>query len=610
MKNNLIEKMNETYRYIYIVDSMSLWDKEIFDYDFKNDLILTYDFELKHHISELGGNSFFIDHLVDEEIMQKNNFLIYAFFKDWHFDKNDKDIFTYKDIDFGFSLRLEFWNDFVSFIRMYICLLVLNKINYEKMFVVSKDNLILKVLKKLKLEYTFLDKKQMSALSFYFPISQWMDAKVNPRGIRAFLYKTREFVSTFYEYSRQLFDKILLKKKRQTVFIQEYHPTKNILSTLRKDNNLNILLANFSRGSKLKDNLKERIIPILGNIEKYKKDSDNLMKNFKKLKCKKLILNDGACITFEIYEIIEEKIGFALPKILRTLDGCINYLDKNNIDLEILIANMGHTATLFDMVCKKKNIPSYLIINGLLGPEYQDDSKYATFINSYSSNIKNHYFKGMQNIVELGDPRMDMYRPNEQNKINRTTPTVTIGASGFNCVDLNSYVAVEFDFMYDILCSLKTIINNNININIKVKVRPNGYKNQYKEFIKKFFPDLDILVEDTIPMKDVLKKTDFYISIYSQTLFEASCLGIPVVYYKKDNEIMDPPFDNKSELVIVSTITDLVQAFYDFQNKHTRYDAFLDRQIMEKYMGHLDGKNLQRNIDFIYKLLDKCCKND
>ena len=106
-------------------------------------------------------------------------------------------------------------------------------------------------------------------------------------------------------------------------------------------------------------------------------------------------------------------------------------------------------------------------------------------------------------------------------------------------------------------------------------------------------------------MIEVLKKTDFYISIYSQTLFEASCLGIPVVYYKKDTEITNPPFDNNSELVTVSTIDSLMKAFVDFKNNDYRYKNFLDKKIMEQYIGSLDGKNLDRNIDFIHNLLGK-----
>jgi hypothetical protein len=588
---------------------MNLWDEKSLDYNSKSDLILTYDFELKEYISKNGGNALFIDHLVNESEMHKNNFLIYDFFKNWHYNKEKQDIFIYRDIPFGFALRMEFWNDFVSYSRMLICLNTLNSLTYNQLFLYSKKDIISSILSELNISFIKKDFKENSNISFYFPIEQWMDEKIRPKGIRALLYKIREIITATYGYIMPIMDKLWGFKTKKTIFIQEYHPTKKILEQLRDNKNIKTLLINFSRSSRFRNNLKERLLPISGSVIKYNDISNNLIEKMRNQKVEKLILKNNQDITASVYSLIESRIKSRLPFILRTLDGCINYLDKNNVDLEILIANIGHTATLFDMVCKKKKIPSYLIINGLLGPEYLDDSKYATFINSYSTSIKNCYFKGMDNIVILGDPRMDMYPIKEQNTINRITPTITIGASGFNSVDLNSYVAVEFDFMNDVLESLTKIIKTQTDIKIIIKVRGNGYKNQYEKFIAKFFPNLNIIIEDSIAMKEVLRKTDFYISIYSQTLFEASCLGIPAVYYKKDNEIKDPPFDNKSELVTLSSVNELTQAFYDFQNKHERYDAFLDRKVMEKYIGPLDGKNLERNLDFIHKLLSEN-KND
>ena len=601
------KNLKNKYRNIFIVDSIHLWSIDNVKYSPLDDLVLTYDLELYKYIEQLGGDIFYLDHIVSKNRMHDNNFLVYKFFQKWHLDKSGEDIFQYKDIPFGLSLRLEFWNEYITYIRLYQCLQALLCMEKENIYLRSSDIVIQKILRKLKIGFEEEDFLKKDEVSFYFPIAQWMDEKIHPSGLRAFLYKTREVFSSYYSSLTLYLDKFLLDKKVKKVFIQEYHPTKKILKHLRSDKNLKILLANFSRGSKIRDNLSERIIPLYGNLNKYEDMTQRLMTELKEKKFEQLILDNGLDITSDVYEIIENRIFTSLPNILRTLDSCINYFDKNSVDLEILIANIGHTSTLFDMVCKEKNIPSYLIINGLLGPEYSDESKHATFINAYSTSIEKYYFRGMQNIVTLGDPRMDMYAF-ESNVINRKTPTVSIGASGFNSVELNSYVAVEFDFMYDVLSSMEILKDRDKSFNIIIKVRGNGYKKQYEVFVEKYFSKLNIKIEDTIAMKDVLLKTDFYISIYSQTLFEASCLGIPAVYYKKDTEIMNPPFDNNSELVTVSSIDDLVQTYYDFENKHHRYDAFLDKKVMEKYIGFLDGKNLKRNLDFIYELLEK--KND
>ena len=383
------------------------------------------------------------------------------------------------------------------------------------------------------------------------------------------------------------------------------HPTRKLLQTLREDSTLKVVLVNFSRYSKKSQNLKERLIPISGSIAKYEQDAMLLMEKFRNEKYHRLILSDGSDVSNEVYNIIENRLVGRVANNLRTLDSCINYLNKNKVDLVVLIANIGHTVTLFDLACKSKNIPSLMIINGILAKNYQDEAKYATYINAYSQSIKDNYFSGMDNIVTLGDPRMDTYNASKIKNINREIPTITIGASGFNSTDLNSYVAVEFDFMYDVLSSFNQLKSSGEKFKLIIKIRPNGYKTQYQTFVNDFFRNLDIEVLSVEPMAEVLQKTDFYISIYSQTLFEASCLGIPVIYYKKDTEITNAPFDNDSELVTILSTDDMVQAFYDFKNNHPRYEAFLDKKIMEQYIGALDGNSLQRNIDFIYKLLEK-----
>jgi len=274
--------------------------------------------------------------------------------------------------------------------------------------------------------------------------------------------------------------------------------------------------------------------------------------------------------------------------------------------LIVLVANIGRIPTLVDCVGKARGVPSYLIINGMLGSAFLDEGKYATVINAYSTSIKEHYFRGMNNIVCLGDPRMDAYvweAPLRQ--INRETPTVTIGASGHNNTDMNSYLAVEFEFLFDVLQALCIVKDRGMNLRVVIKVRSNGYREQYEQFCREYFPGLVGDIVDKAPIKDILEQTDFFISIYSQTLFEASCMGIPCLYYKKDDEIKDPPFDGHSELVTVDDVDGLVKALFDFQASDKRFDAFLDKSVMERYVGPLDGKNLERNLAFVHELLAK-----
>ena len=594
------------YRYIFIVDDRSYWESCKTLCRPEVDVVFTYDLGVKKALEAEGIRVFFTDHLVDAKIMQKNNFLVYTFFEQWHYDAKENDILRYKGIPFGFSLRLEFWNDYIAYVRSYINLKALVKIQYEKIYVGSNDSNIYDILNILDKDFENLMSVPTQGKSFYFPIAQWMDQQIRPSGLRGLKYKAREYATFMQIKCMEIYDFIARNKAKPKVFVQEYHPTRKLVTLLKKNTTIQVILTHMEKRSNIGEYLYERYIPIWRNDKKYASVADDLMKELKKRKYTQLLLADGDDISVQVYDIIFKRIAHRLSHTLCTLDACIQYVKNNKLDLVVLIANMGHIPTLLHCVTQQKDIPSYLIINGLLGPEYSDEAKYATIINAYSESIKKHYFRRMDNIVTLGDPRMDRYTDNRKKlKLNRKEPTIVIGASGFNSVELNSYVAVEFDFMYDVLMGMKQIKASGQKIKVILKIRPNGYKKQYEDFVQEYFEGIVDSIEDVIPMEQVLEKADFYISIYSQTLFEASCLGVPVVYYKKDTEMMDTPFDGKSELVTVDNTEELIQAFYDFTTNPTRYDAFLDRKIMEKYVGSLDGNNTQRNLDYIYTLLEK-----
>ena len=572
------------------------------DYDPAQDLVLTCDLALRLIVEKTGGVCAYLDHLCEQMEMQKNNFLIYQFFRDWHFDAAGSDIFTYKNIGFGFRFRIDIWNDFTFYVRLRLCLERLRQISHQALFVGLSNGPVKHVIDEMNLDGKILPRSQFVPQPVYFfPIHEWIDQRLHTKTMRHFV---RDTVTVLQGYVMGGWDRITGSlKKRTGVFVQEYYPTRKILQSLLQQRRISVVQAHFSSAQGVTKFLRERPIPVYGSAEKYRPTAKLLMENFRRVRSAKLILSNGIDITNAVNHIIEQRIADILPEVLRDLDCVIRHLEKNPLKLIVLAGNLGQLAMLVDAVAKHQGIPSYLIINGLLGNEFHDEGKYATVINSYSTSIRDNYFRGMQNIVCLGDPRMDDYAASEKKLINRTTPTITISASGFNNIDLNSYLAVEFDFLNDVLQALAILRQRGLDTHVIIKVRSNGYKLQYCNFVEEYYPGVVNEIIDNAPIREILDRTDFLISIYSQTLFEASCLGIPSVYYRKDNEIIDPPFDGQSELVTISDVPSLVTAIEDFQQNHERYNDFLKKSMMEKYVGRLDGKNLKRNLDYIDHLL-------
>jgi len=62
-------------------------------------------------------------------------------------------------------------------------------------------------------------------------------------------------------------------------------------------------------------------------------------------------------------------------------------------------------------------------------------------------------------------------------------------------------------------------------------------------------------------------------------------------------------------LVTACNIDELQEKFNQFYNGDDSFNAFMEKTVLEKYIGPLDGNNTQRNIDFIMDLISSKHKN-
>lgn len=599
--------LEKKYRNIYILESRAYWSQHAASFVPKQDLVLTFDFGLKHEVESLGGEALYIDNLCAPSEMQENNFLAAEFLKNWHYDKAGNDIFTARGVSFGFAFRIEIWSEYLHHVRLRANLEQLRKTKYDTAFVGEKVAVVGNILNEMSLPFELSNKTIMSKQAVYFfDIHKYMYDALHGMSIKNI---AKNILTAILSNIRFYMDNIFRRKPNQKIiYAQIYHPTKRVVEQLLKDATLRVITSSLVTEKGLKKFFVQRLIPMRGRKSAFDGEARLLFDNLKKNRCAELILSDGTNVTPGVYNIVEQQIKARISETLRILASVIRYVEKFPVHLEIMIANIGVVQTIVDCVLKSKGVPSYLIMNGLMPSKFGDEAKYALHINSYGLETKKNYYHNAKNVVCLGDPRMDGYISSLKNNIkiiNRLKPTIGIGTSGFNNIDLISHVAIEFDFMFEVLTAFKELKSEGQSFFIIIKVRPNGVLNQYISFVAEYFGDLEIEVLQDVPISEVLWKSDLYISIYSQTLFEASCLGIPAIYYKKDNEYLDPPFDAKSELVTVDTVNGLKQTFLDFKAGNARFDSFLDRSAMEKYVGPLDGQNLKRNLDFIYDLLGK-----
>jgi hypothetical protein len=592
--------LKNSYRKVFVVESVNTWQFEN-EYDAATDLVLTLDFGLKHMIQSYGGEAHYLDAIGKVEVLQENNLILLEFLQQWFRKEDGKDFFVYKDIEFGKSLRLVFWSELMFFVRLCICLEMLKTFDYEYLILSENSNKIEIALKAIEIEFKRTPRVSISSReAYFFDIHRYMnEALMNV----SFRYRAIQLYQSVHSRMRLRLDEFF-NSESQRVCVQVYHPTLKVIQELRTTRGVQVITSGYVPTGSLISLFKQRILLSPNRKNDYAFECESILQEFFLGRKKKMVLASGRDITKECYDLIDMYIREKIPEALAEIVAALRFQSKLPLNLNVCISSIGISNIVNNEVCRIKGVQSFFIANGLLNSRFGDEGLDFDFINSYSASIKKHYFQNSSKARPLGDPRMDTYgSENPVRVVDREFPTIVIGASGFNSTDLTSYAAIEFEFLSDVLNSIIQVPNYGNQVEIKVKVRANGYLAQYKTFISQFYPFLNISVIQDTDIFDLLKNCDLYISIASQTLFEASCLGIPVVYYKNDREVLDSPFDSQSELPTFHSSDELAEALNDFRLGRDKFSEFQSREVMEKYIGPLDGRSLRRNIDFIMNLI-------
>lgn len=581
---------------IFIVEDRNFWPVCSISCNKETDLVLCIDFALKKHLLENGYNVEFLDHIADSETLEQLNIETHNFLNEWYKDNDGNDLLNYNGYSIGDSLLLYLINDIVFFCHYFFNIIVLKELQYDNLIVVANDDTIIDCLRKAAIPFNYINDQKIkyNKSVYYFPIIKWVNEKVTP----TFRFRIKNIIANLFDVIFKFSD-LLRKRTKDAVYIQNYYPTNSIIQELETDNTIQIILPNYFGINKLGCH---RRVHFQSNIVS-KKIAYEMIKNYQHKRN-----FEWNIFSYPMAEFLKDKIDIVLNRHLFDALNKAESIEKSlkafNLKLMIPITDLWTANRLIMYYCFKNNIPIYTIINGQLNSSYYNDVKDSDFVNSYSVSIKENYFGNKINVFPLGDPRMDKYAGVTIKNINRDSPTIIIGAAGHDSIDLNSYLAYEFDFLYDILFCINEMIFKGYEANLILKVRGNGYVSLYSDFIEEYFHHLNVKIVQDKSFFEIINKADLYISIFSQTIFEASCFGIPSIYYKKDTQFIHTPFDGNSELVTANNISELQEKIELFYNGSDVYDTFMQKSVLEKYIGPLDGKNTQRNIDFIMDLVE------
>ena len=602
--------IDKEYRTLAFVNSVKLL-KQINDSNIENLEIFTLNFEVKYLSDELNIKCCYIDSIAPQILLEELNKTLADFLSSWFKDEKGNDLFNYKGINFGRAFLLKIWSEIVYQSRLLANISYLELSDNHRIIIDSNLKDVIEILNELNLSYRILEfERNPDEVQLFFDIRKYMNDSFKNTGIKKkFIQYSMLFIGALQKLS--LFQRKSARAK--TIYAQVYHPTIPIIRELRKDKSKHVVTNSVFGNARYRKYISvQNVFVKRGYTNKNLEIANQIIENFrlrKQIHIEKenlyKIRNESFLIEI-ILELIKTEVAIAVASV----DSINKFCKMQDLSLYITIANLGTFETVLDEYCKVNGIPRYLVINGFLSNDHYIDSRDADFINCYSETIKLNFYKNSNFAFALGDPRMDKYAlETNSKKIANDSETnqvvIGIGTAGYNNIDVLSYSAFEFEFIYGVLRTLKMVaLKTSKQLKFKLKVRSNGVEAHYAYLLEKYFSDLEVEIADYLDFASFSKSIDVYISTYSQTLFEVASLGKPVIYFKKDTEVLGPPFNGNSELITAKNEAELLSHLDKIINGSDYSYATLERATIEKYFGYLDGKNLERNLNFINEILE------
>lgn len=592
------EEYKKTFKKILLIEDRTIWAAAPRPLT-GDDLVLTFDYGLMRDIRAAGFQAGVLDHVVEPSVMNKLDYAMYGFLTGWHIDSGGQEIFIHEDVPFGECFRQDVWNDISYLTRMTICMLAIKGISASSVEYSLKEP----ISRSLAGQFGFVEVpypvRAGEEVVYMARMFEYMDKVIRPKG---FLHESRKYLRFVQNIIYSLVDIVSGSRwDGRRAFFQLYFPVIPVVRLAIKEKSMGIFTEGFP------GNFWEKLalfpLPAVIVGKRHETTAKRLLEKYEESAAASFMV-EGVDLGGMLHERIRKRLVSRLPEYVATIESFSKFFSRHKLNVIVLIANIGMKANILRIWGRLHGVPSYLVINGFMSGDYYPEARNADWINSYSASIRHNYYKDAANVICLGDPRMDEYYVRAQSLIRSSgrLPRVIIGSSCSDPAHLNGYLCEEFEFLEGVLAACRRCRASGHKFNLVIKIRKNNYIDQYHAFCREFYQDQPIQIIDSVPMLDVLSEADLYITMYSQSHLEAAFLGVPSICFKNDDFVFDPPFDGKSELLTASTSDELYGYMERFFSGEPVGRELMEREVLEKYWGPLDGQNTRRNLDFILEL--------
>ena len=253
---------------------------------------------------------------------------------------------------------------------------------------------------------------------------------------------------------------------------------------------------------------------------------------------------------------------------------------------------------------RAEGIPAFLVNDGYKADDFSADGMTIDHVLAWSTALAENYYgrrRGRPAVV-TGNPKADGQRVVRSRRGPQDTiREILIGSFTFSPVDLNCRRSDPETFLEEVLGGIAS--SEASRSRVRLKLHPADRPDHYREILKRF-GELDLEILTTGDVVAQFDAADLYVTTYSTSLLEAVARDLPVVYYRVNDQRLQPPFSGDPILSArTASSTEQLRALLDDPALRMPLQAEARDAWVQRYLGAVDGHSTQRIEEAIINVL-------
>lgn len=293
---------------------------------------------------------------------------------------------------------------------------------------------------------------------------------------------------------------------------------------------------------------------------------------------------DGALLS-----VIEGTVTASFCQIIRNMDVLDRLFSSSDIKGYLGFCDSPWEERSLVRMCQKYKVPNAIVINGVLSNSFYIEAKTADHVFVYGENQKKDYLKDHpEKAIVAGNPLYEKaFAKRSRKTVNHPPKKILIGTSDPVPGDINCQYSSTEVFLKNVMGALGAL-KGKYGFEVSLKLHPGESRGFYERFVKEEGFDVADIINSG-DMQEILMGYDLLIINHSVAVFEASLIGIPVLYHHPARQVMQEPFGGGTSLVSAFNTTELRAALEKIFSDKAAAFGFTSEKELTYFTGPLDG---------------------